>query len=104
MDFLQWIRNQSDRAWATALTLAGALAIYLGWLGVSSHALPSEQIAYLASGATLGIFMLGAAATLWLSADMRDEWRKLDAVVEQLRTANELARESSHRANDTERR
>ena len=54
MDFLHWIRNQSDRVSAMMLTLAGVLAIYLGWLGVSSHSLPSEQIAYLASGATSG--------------------------------------------------
>jgi hypothetical protein len=27
-----------------------------------------------------GLFALGAAATLWLSADLRDEWRKLDEI------------------------
>jgi len=90
-EIIRWVKNQADRSTAIALTVLGLLSLYLGWLGVSGHALPSEQIAYLASGGTLGLFLLGAAATLWLSADMRDEWRKLDEVAEQLRRANELA-------------
>jgi hypothetical protein len=28
----------------------------------------------------LGLFLLGLGALLWVSADMRDEWRKLDAI------------------------
>ena len=27
-----------------------------------------------------GLFLLGLGALLWLSADLRDEWRKLDAI------------------------
>lgn len=85
----RWIRNQADRSAAVACTILGLVAIYLGWLGVSGHALPSQQIAYLASGAVLGIFLLGVAATLWLSADLKDEWRKLDSIAIELRRMNE---------------
>lgn len=85
------VRNQSDRSAALVLAALGLLVIWLGWLGVSSHALPSEQIAYLASGAVFGLFLLGISATLWVSADMRDEWRKLDAIAEELRRANDIA-------------
>jgi hypothetical protein len=49
-------------------------------LGVSRSGLPAEQIPYLASGAVLGLFALGVGATLWLSADLHDEWRKLDHI------------------------
>jgi hypothetical protein len=91
MDFYRWVMNQWDRALAVALGLLGLLAIFLGWLGVSGKVLPSEQIPYLASGGVLGLFLLGAGATLWLSADMRDEWRKLDEVVDELRAANRLS-------------
>jgi hypothetical protein len=58
----------------------GAIALLLGWLGVSGAKLATQQIPYLASGGLVGIFALGIAATLWLSADLRDEWRKLDEI------------------------
>jgi hypothetical protein len=63
----------------------GLVALLLGWLGVSRSSLPSQQIPYLASGAVLGLFALGVAATLWLSADLRDEWRKLDDIYQSMR-------------------
>src|SRR5438105_2784682 len=37
-----------------------------------------DQMSYLMSGGVLGLFLLGLGATLWLSADLRDEWRKMD--------------------------
>ena len=78
MDFLSWIRAQYDRVGAVVAVVAGAVALLLGWLGASNTPYPPEQIPYLISGAALGIFLLGLGATLWLSADLRDEWRKLD--------------------------
>jgi len=80
MDFWRLIRNQWDRAAAVAGAVLGVIAILLGWIGVSGKSLPAAQIPYLASGAVLGIFLLGLAATLWLSADLRDEWSKLDQI------------------------
>jgi hypothetical protein len=94
-DLRRWLTNQWDRSLATLLTVLGLVAILLGWLGVSDHVLPSEQIPYLASGGVLGLFLLGAAGTLWLSADMRDEWRKLDQVADELRITNEYLEASA---------
>jgi len=85
------VRNEWDRALAITLVVAGLVVIYLGWRGVSDHLLPSEQIPYLASYGILGLFFLGAATTLWLSADLRDEWRKLDSIAEELNVANARA-------------
>jgi hypothetical protein len=28
----------------------------------------------------VGLFLLGLGALLWVSADLRDEWRKLDSI------------------------
>jgi hypothetical protein len=53
-----------------------------GWVGVSDATLTAEQLPYLASGAVGALFALGIAATLWLSADLRDEWSKLDELRE----------------------
>jgi hypothetical protein len=80
MDVLPWIRTQWDRVGAWVAILAGAVAIILGWLGVSGTGFTSEQIPYIVSGGLGGLFLLGLGATIWISADLRDEWRKLDAI------------------------
>lgn len=80
MDFFEWVKVQWDRVLSVCLVLGGLVALWLGYLGVSASTLPTQQIPYLASGGLLGLFLLGAAGTLWLSADLRDEWRKLDEI------------------------
>ena len=82
MEFLSWVRDQWDRVGAVLLVVAGALALLLGWVGISDALLPSEQLPYLLSGGLVGVFLLGLGTTLWLSADLRDEWRKLDRLEE----------------------
>jgi len=72
------LRSQWDRTAAIVATVIGTLALINGYIGVSGTAYPAEQIPYIVSGGLVGIFLLGLAATLWLSADLRDEWRKLD--------------------------
>jgi hypothetical protein len=91
VDFYKWLKCQWDRAAAVAAGVLGLVALLLGWLGVSRSGLPAEQIPYLASGAVLGLFALGIAATLWLSADLRDEWRKLDLIHRDLSPESEPA-------------
>jgi hypothetical protein len=82
VEFLSWVRDQWDRVGAVVLVVAGALALLFGWLGISDAVLPSEQLPYLLSGGLVGVFLLGLGATLWLSADLRDDWRKLDRLEE----------------------
>jgi hypothetical protein len=78
MNLLTYLRCQWDRAGAVLAVLLGAAALVLGWFGVSGKVLPAEQIPYVVSGGLGGIFLLGVGSVLWLSADIRDEWRKLD--------------------------
>ena len=85
MEFLSWVRDQWDRVGAVVLVVAGAVALLLGWLGISDALLPSEQLPYLLSGGLVGLFLLGLGTTMWLSADLRDEWRKLDRLEEIMR-------------------
>jgi hypothetical protein len=77
---LRYLRAQWDRVGAWVCVLAGAVALFVGWLGVSDTVLIFNQIPYLISGGLVGVFLLGLGAMLWLSADLRDEWRKLDAI------------------------
>ena len=80
MDLWRLIRNQWDRTAAIVAAVLGIVAVLLGWLGVSGKSLPAAQIPYLASGAVLGVVLVAIAATLWISADLRDEWGKLDEI------------------------
>lgn len=84
MDIRKWLRLEWDRALAVVLVLAGVGALIAGWVGVSGSAYAAGQLPYIISGGIGGIFLLGVGATLWLSADLRDEWRKLDRIEEAL--------------------
>jgi hypothetical protein len=86
VEFTRWLRLQWDRVGAALCVGVGLLALLLGWIGVSGVANPGEQMPYILSGGVTGIFLIGLAAVLWLSADMRDEWRKLDRIEEYMRT------------------
>ena len=74
------IKQQWDRALALVAAAIGVVALLLGWIGVSGAALVTQQIPYLVSGAAVGLVAFGAASTLWISADLRDEWAKLDDI------------------------
>lgn len=80
MAILKRLRGQYDRASAVVLTLAGAVCLIVGWVGASGTGLTAKQIPYVISGGLGGIFLMGLGAALWLSADLRDEWVKLDRI------------------------
>ena len=80
MNLGNWLRLAWDRAAAVALIAAGAVALVLGWVGVSGEAFPAKQLPYLISGGIAGVFILGVGTLCWLSADMRDEWTKRDRI------------------------
>ena len=91
MDFLTFMRNQWDRVAAWVLIALGGLLLLIGWLGVSDALLPTEQMPYIVSGGLGGICLIGIGVMLWLSADLRDEWRKLDRLERRL-AAQEAAK------------
>ena len=84
MNLKTLVKANADRSVALVLVVAGALALLLGWIGVSGVALAPEQIPYLISGGLGGIFLAALGATLWISADLQDEWRRLDVLQETL--------------------
>ena len=79
-DVVSWVRLQWDRVGAWACLLAGAITLVVGWYGVSNTAYTAKQLPYIAGCGLGGMFLIGMAAMLWLSADLRDEWRKLDRI------------------------
>ena len=84
MELFKWLRLQWDRVFGIAFVVTGAVALLTGWSKVSATPYPAEQMPYVVSAGLGGLFLLGVGATLWHSADLRDEWRKLDRLEEKL--------------------
>lgn len=84
MKVTAFVRAQWDRVGGVALSGIGLLAIVLGWVGVSGSGLTAEQVPYVVSGGLGGIALITIGCTMWLSADLQDEWRRLDELEERL--------------------
>src|SRR5687767_306907 len=84
MDFKRFLRAEWDRVAGYAFVLAGAVALVFGFVGVRTAADVIDEISYLVTGGIGAIFLLGVGATLLLSADLHDDFRKLDRVEEKL--------------------
>jgi hypothetical protein len=80
-----WLRAEWDRVAGVGLIALGGVLLILGWVGVSDSAYVAEQVAYVVSGGVGALFCLGLGVGLLLSADMHDEWRKLDRIEAVLR-------------------
>jgi hypothetical protein len=68
--------------------IGGAVALFLGYLGVSDTLDPGQQLPYLISGGVGALFLLGLAATLLFSTDLgatRREVRELREDIAELR-------------------
>jgi hypothetical protein len=50
--------------------VVGAIALIIGYFGVSGTLDPAKQLPYLISGGVGGLFLLGVAAALLFSADL----------------------------------
>lgn len=85
-----FIRNQWDRVGAVAFAIAGAIAMDVAWLKVSWTLNTGEQLPYVVSAAMVGLFLLQIAALMWIAADLRDEWRKLDDIERHLKDRGDL--------------
>jgi hypothetical protein len=92
---LRVLKAQLDRILAVCLTIAGVVFLVAGCAGVANSVLLAEQTRYITTGGIGGIFLLGLGATLWISADLRDEWRKLDRIERKLDEALLLSDEAA---------
>lgn len=80
MNMWTWLRAEWDRVAGFGLILLGAVVLYLGYRGVRTSPFLAEELAYIASGGLGGLFCLGFGVGLLLSADLHDEWYKLDRI------------------------
>jgi hypothetical protein len=80
MDLKQWTRLHWDRIGAWTLAVVGVVVLLVGWKRVADTPFPAEQIPYLVSAGIGGGLMIVFGAALLISADLRDEWTKLDEI------------------------
>jgi hypothetical protein len=85
MNLLKYARVQWDRTGAVIAAVAGVIALIFGYLGTSDTEYIAEQIPYVISGGLVAVVLFTVAGVLWLSADLRDEWRELAAQGDDLR-------------------
>jgi hypothetical protein len=85
MNLLKYVRVQWDRTGAVICAVAGIVALLIGYAGTSDTEYIAEQIPYVISGGLAAVVLFVAAGVLWLSADLRDEWRELAAQGDDLR-------------------
>jgi hypothetical protein len=83
-----------DRGLSLLLLLVGAVMLLAGWKLISDTPFPAEQLPYMISAGIGGLAVLGIGATLWLSADLRDEWHKLDRIDSRLEQIEALLRDA----------
>jgi hypothetical protein len=83
---LAWLRADWDRAAGIALIVAGGIALFVGYQGVADSAFVVEALSYIASGGLVGVLLVAGGLTLLLSADLHDEWRKLDRIEAAIRS------------------
>ncbi|GAA0607643.1 hypothetical protein GCM10009547_06960 [Sporichthya brevicatena] len=77
MNPMTFVRAQWDRVGAWVCIAGGAIVLLLGWWGISGTTSVGRQLPYIISGGLFGVFLLGLGGLLWVSADLRDEWREL---------------------------
>ena len=85
MNLMKYVRVQWDRTGAVVAAVVGVVALIFGYLGTSDTEYIAEQIPFIISGGLAAIVLFTVAGVLWLSADLRDEWRELATQGEELR-------------------
>jgi hypothetical protein len=77
VEFLTYLRAQWDRTIAVVSVFLGLLVLLIGWIGVSGADVVVKQLPYIMSGGIAGIIFVAIGAVMWISADLRDEWREI---------------------------
>ena len=98
MNLVAKVRLHWDRVFGWGLVASGAVVLAVGWWNVSRTPYPAEQMPYIVSGGIVGALLVVFGAAMLISADLRDEWHKLDRVEALLTRALGTAEEKSDSA------
>ncbi|MBV9099083.1 MAG: hypothetical protein JO079_13595 [Frankiaceae bacterium] len=75
--FWQWVWSAIRPIVGWTLALAGAVALFVGWWGVSGEALTAKQIPYLVSAGLTGVALFIMAAVFLATDDMRRQFAQI---------------------------
>ncbi len=70
----------------------GALALFLGYLGVSDETIVAKQLPYLISGGLTGLVLIGGGVGVLLAEDLRTERARIGNVEAELLEVRDLLR------------
>ena len=84
MGGMTWLRAEWDRFLAWGLLVTGAVLLVIGAVQVADHRYLADQLSFIMSAGIGGLACIGFGAGLIVSADLHDEWRKLDHLEELL--------------------
>lgn len=82
--FWKWVWASVRPVVGWVLAGLGALALFLGWYGVSGQALTAKQLPYLVSGGLTGIALIVLAGVFLATEDVRRQLSRLDRVEQQM--------------------
>jgi len=75
--FWQWVWSAVRPIVGWVLALAGAVALFVGWWGVSGEALTAKQIPYLVSAGLTGIALFIMAGVFLATDDVRRQFTQI---------------------------
>jgi len=75
--FWQWVWSAIRPIVGWALALAGAVALFVGWWGVSGEALTAKQIPYLVSAGLTGVALFIMAGVFLATDDVRRQFAQI---------------------------
>jgi hypothetical protein len=87
---LIYLKAQWDRSIAVGCLVVAAIAMLNGYLGISDTPHVADQLPYFISAGAFGVALCAVAGMLWVSADLRDEWREIRSLRAEL-AASEAA-------------
>jgi hypothetical protein len=77
-EFWVWVWSSIRPVFGWILAALGALALFLGWYGVSGEALTAKQLPYLVSGGLTGIALVIIAGVVLATEDIRRQLSRVD--------------------------
>ena len=76
----RWLVQHRRLVLALVAGVAGFTALVIGWVGVSGTVVVADQLAYIASGGLIGLFLLGVAAMAYIGEQRERELARLDEI------------------------
>ena len=76
-DFLAWLWTSARPFVGWALAAAGAIALFVGWFGVSGESLTAKQLPYLVSAGLTGVALFILAGVFLATDDVRRQFARI---------------------------